>query len=127
LKTLSSEKKQSRSSDRPLYYIYKYKEETPDGYNYTRYARDRHGITCCVDNAFRENDEAYTHFLKKIKPIYPDKCKPEDTNIDHIRIKNCEKSKEDISRHYLVPCVEEPYLAQKYSRRRNSTAGEVQT
>ncbi len=90
----SSGKKRERSSDKPLYFIYKMKEEEDkDGYSCTRYARDRHGITCYVDNCFRENDEAYVNFLKKIKPIYPEKCRPEDVNIDQIRIKNSEKNK----------------------------------
>ena len=75
MRSISEEKRKANSSEKPLYYIYKYKEDS-DGYNCTRYARDRHGITCYVDNAFRENDEAYSQFLKNIKQIYPDKCKP---------------------------------------------------
>jgi hypothetical protein len=65
----NDEKKKSKSSEKPLYYIYRYVEEGED-YNCTRYARDRHGITCYVDNCFRENDEAWLNFQRKIKPIY---------------------------------------------------------
>ena len=77
--------KRSKSSDKPLYFIYKYHEKG-EGYDCTRYARDRHGITCYVDPAFRENDDAYLAFQRRIKPIYPEKCRPEDMNIDNIRI-----------------------------------------
>jgi len=42
--------------------------------------------------------------LKKIKSIYPEKCKPEDMNIDSIRIKNNEINKEEnFPQHYLIP------------------------
>jgi hypothetical protein len=46
-----------------------------------------------VDNCFRENDEAFLNFQKKIKPIYAEKCKPEDVNIDAIRLKNHQEGK----------------------------------
>ena len=52
MKTMSEERK-TKSSEKPLYYIYKCNETADDGYNYTRYARDRHGITCFIDHAFR--------------------------------------------------------------------------
>ena len=76
-----------------MYYIYKFKQNE-EGYNCTRYARDRHGVTCYVDNAFRENDEAFLQFQKNIKPIHPEKCGPEDKNIDAIRVANSERVKE---------------------------------
>lgn len=52
LKNFSEEKRRAKSSDKPLYFIYKYQQQE-EGYNCTRYARDRHGITCYVDNCFR--------------------------------------------------------------------------
>ena len=98
-------KKRSKSSEKPHYFIYKYKEGD-ESYNCTRYARDRHGITCYVDNCFRENDEALLEFEKRIKPIYAEKCRPEDVNIDKIRIKNNEDHKNlGYPRHYLTPNV----------------------
>jgi hypothetical protein len=46
-----------------------------------------------VDSCFRENEEALLNFQKRIKPIYAEKCKPEDVNIDAARIKNHQESK----------------------------------
>lgn len=49
-------------------------------------------------------------------------------NIDQIRIKNCERNKEekeDIPQHYLMPVVDVPYVANKYSRK--SALTEIQT
>jgi hypothetical protein len=41
-------------------------------------------------------------------------------NIDSIRIKNCEKVKqEEVPRHYLMPVVDVPYLASNYSRKKS--------
>ena len=127
-KSLSAEKRKEKSLNRPLYYVYKYNEEG-DGYNCTRYARDRHGITCYVDNALRDNDQAYTEFMKRVKPIFPEKCKPEDMNIDEARIRNCERNKqekEEIPQHYLMPVVDEPYMANKYSRKSKAQLGQTQ-
>jgi hypothetical protein len=42
----------SKSLEKPIYYLYKYKEGEEET-ACTRYAKDRHGITCYVDPTFR--------------------------------------------------------------------------
>lgn len=60
--------------------------------------------------------------MKKIKPIYAEKCKPDDMNIDNIRIQNNELNRqEEFPRHYLIPNTEEPYNPKFYSRKKKSS------
>ena len=81
-----------------------------------QYAKDRHGITCYVDPTFEENKQAYTKFLKKVKPIEAEDVREEDKNIDKIMIGNYLKSKEEnVPRHYLMPNCDEPYRPEKFS------------
>lgn len=62
---LSSLKRSKSWGKKQYLFLYKYKDKDGD----VHYCKDRHGITCYVDPTFEENRDAYTKWLKKIKPI----------------------------------------------------------
>ena len=47
-----------------------------------RYGTDRHSLTCFIDMNFPENDSLYTAELVARNPIFPEKVKPKDKDID---------------------------------------------
>lgn len=105
-------------------FLYKYKNKDGE----VQYCKDRHGITCYVDPTFEENNQAYTKFLKRIKPIEAEAVSASDRNIDQQLVNNFALTQQqEIPQHYLLPNCDEPerYKPEKYSiknRKRSQTS-----
>lgn len=83
--------------------IYKYTDEN----GVTRYATDRHSITCYVDLNFPENEAVYTQELINRSPIFPIEVREKDRHLDEIRKQNYVDSVVNCyPAHYLTPNVD---------------------
>lgn len=81
-----------------------------------------------MDPTFEENNQAYTKFLKRIKPIEAEAVSASDRNIDQQLVNNFALTQQqEIPQHYLLPNCDEPerYKPEKYSiknRKRSQTS-----